>query len=205
MSLVIGVANKDFIIFASETRKTTTNRITKNISCDENYKKVFKINKRIIIGYAGDADYCEIVVGSLLNEAMNLREKSSLRYMDVDNFIEKRLKNVIMQVESDPIKYRKAKAYIIVGGISDKELKLSSYFYEDVLTTNKFTLNSTIPKLITLSTNKYDHEAYFKQKFLENPIINIDNFKHIFKQTLQNGVNFDSTINDNAEFVEINL
>ena len=205
MSLVMAIGNKDFILFASEKRKTTTNILTKEITIDENCEKIFKINKNVLLGYAGDLDYCKIVTESLLNNKMNLRENHNLTYKQVDNFIGARFKNIIKQVEADPIKYRKSRAYIVVGGVEGGVLNLSSYFYEDELKINKFILKCATPKLITLSSGQYDHEEYFRGIFSAKPMVKIDNMKKIFNKTVMNGIKFDTSLNNNVDFKEIVL
>jgi len=203
MSLVIAVGNKDFILFAGERRKTTTNFITKEVSYEEDYNKVHRINKNVLLGFGGDLAYCDEITKYLLNEKMNLREKHNLSYDQVEGFIEARFIKIVNLIEKDLNKYRKAKAYIVLGGLSDGVLKLSSYFYEDALKINKFLLESNVPKIITLTSGNYDHEKYYIEEFNKNPKIEINNLKSIFQKTVNNGIKFDESINGKVDLVQI--
>lgn len=203
MSLIIAVGNKDFILFAGERRKTITNVVTKEVLFEEDYKKVHRINKSVLLGFGGDLGYCNEVTKCLFDEKMNLREKHNLSYVQVDSFIEARFSRIVDLVTKSPDQYRKAKAYIVLGGLSDGALNLSAYFYEDILKINKFVLESNIPKVITMGGENYDHSKYYFEEFNKDSRIEIDNFKSIFQRTVDNGIKFDKSINNKIDFVEI--
>lgn len=203
MSLVVAIGNKNFIVFGCEQRSVTTNTINGEKTIQENYKKVFKINNDVILGFAGDADYCKIITKYLLDDSLSADDKLKLSYEDADEIIKSQFNSVVNQVEADTTKYRKAKAYVVVGGRSKGTLKISSYFYENTLNINKFQLMDENPKLITLSSGKYDHEKFFTNEFRKNPIATSENVKKFFTITIKNGVKYDTSINDKIIFEEI--
>lgn len=155
MSLVIAVGNKKFILFGSDTRLTSTNVYSKEVEINDSYRKVFRINKNCLIGIAGDKDYCMHIVETLINGRMSIREKHNLSFRQIDKFIDSRFELLVNAIKLEPDKYRKAKAYIIVGGINEGVLNLNSYFYEkENLKTTKLVLDSEKPKIVTLSSGK---------------------------------------------------
>lgn len=199
MSLIMLAGNKDFILFSGEQRCTDQDG---NIS-KENYKKVHKINPNILMGFAGDVNYCEIITKHIFDNTFTPSEKLYLKYDQVESLIEGQFKSVVEQVEESNGKYRKANAYIVIGGLSDNQLKVSTFFYEDKLSVNKIVLNEHNPKLIVFGSGKYDHNKYCVNLFSNNPYSTIENFKKIFKKTIENGIKYDNTINENLIFEEI--
>ena len=198
MSLVMGVGNKDFILFAGEQR--CTNQDGDVVS--ESYKKVHKINDNIIIGFCGDSTYCEIITKYLFDDTLSNQVKQKLSYEEVFSLIKSQFKSVVEQVEEDT-KYRKAKAYITIGGNTNGKLKLSSLFYQDTLEINEFDLDSVEPKLIVLESGKYDHNSKIVQEFSKNPIISAKNLTLIFAKVVADGVKEDNSINDKMHFALI--
>lgn len=206
MSLVIVVGNKNFILFGSDTRLTSTNIHSKKVEINNNYRKVFKINKNCLIGIAGDKDYCMHIIETLIDGKMTLKEKHNLSFNQIDKFIHKRFKCLLKTIELEPDKYRKAKAYIVVGGINEGILNLNSYFYEEEnLEISRLVLDSERPNIVTLSSGKYDHKKYYIEKFSINPLVEVENLKNVFSNTLKNGAKYDSSINDSCDFVQIIL
>ncbi|AOY53360.1 hypothetical protein [Clostridium perfringens] len=199
MSLIMVAGNKDFILFSGEQRCIDQHG---NI-IQEDYKKVHKINKNILIAFAGDKQYCEIITKYIFDNTFTSTQKLCLEYDDVERLIESQFKSVVEQVEESNGMYRKAKAYIILGGVSNEKLKLSAFFYEENFTIEKFILNEENPKLIVLGSGKYDHNGYCLNLFSNKPYSIIKNFKEIFNKTIENGLKYDITINKNLIFEEI--
>ncbi|MGG7077608.1 hypothetical protein [Clostridium sardiniense] len=198
MSLVMGVGNKEFILFAGEQR--CTNQDGDILS--ENYKKVYKINDNVIIGFCGDSTYCKIITKHLFDDTFSKDDILNLTYKEVFNLIKSQFKSVVEQVEADT-KYRKANAYIIVGGKFNRELKFSTFFYQDTLEINELNLDSMDPTLVVMESGKCDHKLNIKQEFLKDPKISIKNFTLIFARVIADGVKSDNSINDNIRFVSI--
>lgn len=206
MSLVVAIGNKDFLLFGSDMRLTKTNIRTKEVNIDDSYKKVYKINKNCLIAFAGDTDYCMHVIRGFIDRKLDLTPNINLSFEQIDNFVEARFKRMVNTIKLEPDKYRKAKAHIIVGGINNGVLNLNTYFYEEEnLKVNKIILDNEKPKMITLSSGRYDHEGYYIERFSFNPIVGVENLKCIFSDTVKNGAKYDSTINNKCEFVQITL
>lgn len=195
MSLVMGVGNKDFILFAGEQR--CINQEGDIVS--ESYKKVHKINDNVIIGFCGDSTYCEIITKYLFDDTLSKQVKLKVSYEEVLSLIKSQFKSVVEQVEADT-KYRKAKAYVIIGGKMDGKLKLSALFYEDKLEINELDLNSVNPNLIVLESGRCDHRSNITKKFNDNPKISIKNLTLIFANAVKEGIEIDHSINDKMNF-----
>ncbi|WP_148550654.1 hypothetical protein [Paraclostridium bifermentans] len=195
MSLVMGVGNKDFILFAGEQRCIGQDGHV----VSESYKKVHKINDNVIIGFCGDSTYCEIITKYLFDDTLSKEVKLKATYEEIFSLIKSQFKSVVNQVEADT-KYRKANAYIIIGGNVNGKLKLSALFYGDKLEINELDLNSINPTLIVLESGKCNHRSNITQKFENNPKMSIKNLTLIFASSVEEGVKVDNSINDRMNF-----
>ena len=71
MSLVIAAFNNEIGVLAHDGRaKNQDGEII-----DEHYNKSFQVNENVVVGYAGDAFYCDLMIG-LLKDTIDLESAS---------------------------------------------------------------------------------------------------------------------------------
>jgi len=105
VSIVIGLAMENFIIMMSDGRVSKANTILK-----EDYKKLFRFNKNICIGFTGSQDLCESILNelsSIINEEIKLEQICDFL---INSAIEKKNNIFIADI---------FKCSFLIGGISD--------------------------------------------------------------------------------------
>ncbi|PHA10355.1 hypothetical protein COE65_14275 [Bacillus sp. AFS051223] len=154
MSLISIVATKKFVSFVSDGRGTKEGEIIY-----EDYRKVFKINDKVIIGIAGDSSVIEILIPQIHNiEDLDLSNAKSCAHSLFNMLGNNKIKNKDMT--------------IMVGGLDD----LDNIYYAGFIHSST-KLDEVIPEgenvrcgsTITEKTNALNPNAIL-QKLIKNSI-----------------------------------
>lgn len=201
MSLIQAYITKNFILVGGDTRGTNGDIIVSN-----GVKKVFKINKNIIIGMAGKVNGNCVLFEDFIKFTDN---KFEFKDVNFDQLTYKEFTSKINESYYNNNDYLQENSiHSIVCGYDGEKLMATTYITKDV---NK-SLNKPI-EIIPLSEtdvrviNCGEEQHYLDAFELKDKInaLNILQFKNLFKDVLQKGIKYDNTINNNADFEAIRL
>ena len=199
MSIVQAYITKNFVVVGGDKRAMTTN---KEIA-SENFKKIVRINKNIIIGMTGSITGNYVLFSEFINEDLSLKN---------NNYDEITYKNMIEKITKsyyDNNNYlQKESIHSLICGWNGEKFLATTYFTKDKdVKLNKpievYPQDEDSVKVINCGENQH----YLDVLELKNkmPCTNILQFKNLFKDVLHIGITYDNTINECADFETIKL
>jgi len=195
MSLVQSIIYKEFLLVCGEQKASFTNGIISN-----NFNKIFKISKDVIIGLTGTIEDNLLLFQDFIERDFSLKLQSNYYLPDVYKRIDLRYKQ--MELEHNSSSNKKFNVFSLVCGWNGENFEGKTYFIDPEQTKH---IGITHIKLDSqrdvklISCGKDIHFANF-MKFKDKYPFNIRGMKNTFKDVLDEGVKFDATINTNANF-----
>lgn len=201
MSLIQAYITRNFILVGGDTRGTNGDIVVSN-----DVKKVFKINKNIIIGMSGKVNGNCILFKDIIEFTDN---KFKLKDVNFDQLTYKEFTSKINESYYNNNDYLQENSiHSIVCGYNGERLMATTYITKDANENfNKpveiFPLNETDVRVINCGEEQHYLDAFeLKDKI---NALNILQFKNLFNDVLQKGIKYDNTINNNADFEVIRL
>lgn len=194
MSLVQAYIRNDFIVVCGENRAVINNKT------NENFRKVFKLNKYTIIGFTGSIAGNACLFGDYVNSNLSLTQlcMNSTYQEIVTHLIDTYHKNFDF-INNKGI-------HSIVCGWDGEKMTGKTFFTKD----NNASLNGikdvtpenqNFLRVVNCGLNKHYENAY--KFYKESEPSNIVQVKNVFKNVIDVGVKFDDTINNTLTFEKI--
>ncbi len=186
MSLVQAVISNHFIIVCSEQRANFDNG-----TVDENFKKVFKINQNVIIGMAGSISdnqklFEDFLICDIDNCKLIPKEKCNLTLNEVFEIVT----NKFLLLNKTP----NFNTHSLVCGWDGSKF-VGKTFYSTTGISDVVPKDDNDVKIISSGNDiHYNNFMKFKDKYP----FSILGVKNAFKDVLDVGVKYDSSINENC-------
>jgi hypothetical protein len=202
VSIVIGVAFQEHLIMMSDGRarygnapRTNPSAYTRIVSVNEEYKKLFVVNKDICIGFTGGTDVCEAVINSLNTARKDL--------LSLELVVEILHSHAIEETQKPEHEFKKIA--ILVGGVNaNREIEMCGFSKS-----SSFSIISKIPQRGSLEfyvINDTVNSDDFKKHILDYRVVrNREEMVMIMKKFIDKVAMIDDTVNTNTfvEFVDI--
>lgn len=200
MSLVIGIACQDFMLFCGERRVI----YSKN-QVSEDFIKVFKLSNSLIIGITGtikgNIDFLNFLF-VIENGKFKIRDNIIIpNYLELRAILNERFDDVLNSKTSSTF-------YTTLGGWDNSQFCLDAYFYNSSdISKSKRThiepLNAQDVRFTCMERDNHVHYDNFLMLLEQNKEHTILNYKNIFKSVVDLGSKFDDSINKNCTFESI--
>ncbi|MBU5306046.1 hypothetical protein [Eubacterium callanderi] len=196
MSLVIAVGNSKFVLFCGEQRKNY-----KSGETEENFKKVIRLSDTCIMGITGTTnDLWPITNHLLINENQVRDGIQKQTYKEIDDELHLAFDEITKCIEDDPDP-DEFNFFITIGGFDAGKMRIDAYAHSGGKSLQEHFIMEKEDELkyITMS-NDEKHEMNFIKYVNSMSEKTILNFKNAFKDTVEKGMKFDKTINNNYTF-----
>lgn len=199
MSLVQAFIYKDYIVVGGDSRATFINN-----TISETYRKVFKLNKFVIVGLTGSIGANACLFGDYINKDFSLSQLcTNSSYNDIINHLtDVYYKNLDLINTID----NGVGLHSIICGWDGTKMTGKAFFSKDdnpdLVGINDVTPSSNDQLRIVNCGLSAHYQNAIKFVAEENPK-NILQIKNIFKNVVDTGVKFDGSINKNIIFEKI--
>lgn len=178
MSLIMGVLDRDFVLFCGDTQ------LNKYDGTKEETEKIFKINEDIIIGIGGDAELSHQIIDSILEE----RDVVNLSFEVFESELVDSFNNLINTADTIP------NVSIISAGIIDGVLSMRLLAILDSTLNSELISYISKPERRILGRTEL-HIANIK-KFFNEDVMSREELLQAFQNVVNEGMQNDTSINN---------